>query len=212
VDPDGTVTKLPFEGDWSLHSVCWNPAGTVAVITGANGIVATYDGASVSFVNQNTPNVFLGSCWKPDGSSALVCGDTGIILKLQEGRLTYIDSGVRSVIQDISYRPDGSYALAVGNKAKCIRYPLKSATNNFGILENPYVLGGIAAVVVAAFAYVGYNEWRDRQELPVKKTSQRAAGSRQRGGAGQQAAGSGEGPGNGQQAAVRGRATGSRQR
>lgn len=170
ISPGGQVEKLPFEGDWALHSVAWNPQGTQAVITGGNGIVATYDGASVTFVNKDTPNVFLGSCWKPDGSQALVCGDTGIILKLRDGRLTYIDPGIRGLIQGIAYRPDGSYALAVGNKAKCVRYPMKPTEKPPGLLDNPLVLGGIAAVVVTAFAFVAYHEWRDRQDLRSKKS------------------------------------------
>ena len=169
VAPGGSVTRIAFEGDWALHSVAWNPQGTLAVITGANGIVATYDGTSIVFINQDTPNVFLDACWKPDGTQALICGDTGIILRLKDGRLTYIDPGIRGLIQGIAYRPDGSYALAVGNNAKCVRYPMKPAERAPGILDNPFVLGGIVAVVVAAFAFVGYRDWRDRREIPAKK-------------------------------------------
>jgi hypothetical protein len=170
ISPGGAVQKFAFEGDWSLHSVAWNPQGTLAVITGGNGIVATYDGTAIKFINRDRPNVFLDCCWKPDGSQALVCGETGIILRLAEGRLKYVDPGIRIQFQGIAYRPDGSYALAVGNKAKCVRYPMKEAPRQPGLLDNPLVLGGTAAVVATAFAYVVYREWRDRRELRSKKS------------------------------------------
>ena len=171
VAPDGSVAKIAFEGDWSLHAVAWNPAGTVAVITGANGIVATYDGAAVRFINQDTPNVFLDVCWKPDGTQALICGDTGIILRLLDGKLTYIDPGIRGLIQGIAYRPDGSYALAVGNKAKCVRYPMKPAPKQPDLLADPFVLGGIIVIVVVLVSSVGYMDWREKRELaPRNKT------------------------------------------
>jgi hypothetical protein len=166
VAADGTVTKLTFEGDWSLYSVSWNPEGTSAVITGGNGIIATYDGTAVKFINRDVPYTFLGSCWRPDGACALICGDTGTILKMQNGRLTLIDPGIRSLIQGIAYRPDGSYALAVGNKAKCVRYPKKPAEKPPGLLDNPFVLGGIVAVVAIGIAYAAVKDRRDRKAIP----------------------------------------------
>lgn len=171
INPDGTVVKLPFVEDWTLHSVAWNPQGTLAVITGANGIVATFDGAAVKFINRDTPNVFLDVCWKPDGSQALISGDTGIVLKLREGRLTYIDAGIRSLLQGIAYRPGGSYALAVGNKAKCVRYPMKPAPKPASLLDNPLVLGGVIAVVAVAVVSVAYLDWREKRQLSSKKTA-----------------------------------------
>jgi hypothetical protein len=181
ITPDGNVQRFVFEGDWALHSVAWNPQGTLAVITGANGIIATYDGRSVTFVNKDTPNVFLGSCWKPDGSEALICGDTGIILKLRDGRLTYIDPGVRGLLQGIAYRPDGSYALAVGNKAKCVRYPKKPAEKPPGLLDNPFVLGGIVAVVAIGIAYAAVKDRRDRKAIPSgPEKRDRRSGDRRR--------------------------------
>lgn len=170
ITPGGAVEKFQFEGDWALHSVAWNPQGTLAVITGANGIVATYDGSAVKFINQDTPNVFLSSCWKPDGTQALIGGDTGIILKLKDGRLSYIDPGIRSLIQGIAYRPDGSYALAVGNKAKCVRYPQKPAPGQPGLLDNPLVLGGVIAVIAVVVLSAAYLELRDKRELPSGRT------------------------------------------
>ena len=175
ITPAGAVEKFQFEGDWALHSVAWNPQGTLAVITGANGIVATYDGTSVKFVNQNTPNVFLDVCWKPDGSQALISGDTGIILKLKDGRLSYIDAGIRSLIQGIAYRPDGSYALAVGNKAKCVRYPMTPLARQPGLLDNPLVLGGMITVVAVIVVSVAYLDWREKRQLPSWKIAGRNA-------------------------------------
>lgn len=175
VAPDGTVAKLPFEGDWTLHSVAWNPSGTLAVITGANGIVATYQGSTVKFINQDTPNVFLDVCWKPDGSRALICGDTGIILRLQDGRLAYIDPGIRGLLRGIAYRPDGSYALAVGNNAKCVRYPRMPAPGRPGLLDDPLVLGGIIAVAAVAVLSVIYRDWRQRLKLRSGKPAKRHA-------------------------------------
>ncbi len=165
VDADGTVRKLAFEGDWALHSVAWSPQGTPALITGANGIVATYDGSSVRFVNRDTPNVFLGCSWRPDGTQALICGDTGIILRLRDGRLAFIDPGIRSLIQGIAYRPDGSYALGVGNLAKCVRYPVKAGPFPPGPLDNPFVWGGIVAAAALGIALAALKDWGDRREL-----------------------------------------------
>ena len=160
--PDGSVGKVPFDGDFSLYSVAWNPQGTLALICG-RGMIATYDGNAVSVVSQGTDQNILGCCWAPDGSQAMLCGDSGVVVKLRQGKLYGIvtPAGFTSVLQDVSYRPDGGAALTVGFRATVARLPPRSSGTSPCLVSNPLVMAGLVLVfggAAAGWYYLGRKE------------------------------------------------------
>jgi photosystem II stability/assembly factor-like uncharacterized protein len=151
---DGKVSSIVFTETAELFDVAWLPGGTMALIVGGNGIIATYNGTNFNFLNKDTLNNFLGCCWRPGTATGLICGDTGIIIQLTEGRLKWIEVvEIKSPFQTLEYRPQGDYLIAVGNSGKAVKYPGTNKPNNTPcFLESPLMLAGITLIGIALLA------------------------------------------------------------
>ena len=168
LETNGTVTRIPFEGDWSLYAVSWNPSGDSALVVGANGIVAIYDGVKTTVINNGTLNNFLGCCWRPGTDEGYICGDVGVILKYAGGKLTWVVSGpgIQSQLYGIRFRPQGDYALSVGYLAKVARYPKVPQPAGVCLLDNIFVIAGIASIIAAVIMAYIVKTRLDRRQAP----------------------------------------------
>ena len=147
---EGKVSPIAFSEKQELFDVAWHPGGTMALLVGGNGIIASYDGTDFNFHNKDTLNNFLGCSWRPGTTTGLICGDTGIIIKLKEGRLSWIDVvEIKSPFQMLEYRPQGDYLIAVGNLGKAVKYPGTPTSNSPCFLESPLFLAGMTLIGVA---------------------------------------------------------------
>jgi WD40 repeat protein len=181
LETNGTVTKIPFEGDWSLYSVSWNPNGDKALITGANGNIVVYDGTTIFTIHNGTPDNFLGCCWKPGSDSAFLCGDAGSILEYSAGKLTMRNSGLQSQLYGIRFRPQGDYFLSVGYFAKVARYPKVPPPPGVCLLDNIFVIAGIASIIAAVImAYIIKTRLNRRQAPSGPEGSRRSRLKKQR--------------------------------
>jgi photosystem II stability/assembly factor-like uncharacterized protein len=183
LETNGTVTQIPFAGDWSLYAVSWNQDGDSALVVGADGIIAVYDGAQTTIINNGTLNNFLGCCWRAGTEEAYICGDVGVILKYAAGKLTWVVTGqqLQSQLYGIRFRPQGDFALSVGYLAKVARYPMAPRPVSVCLLENPLVIGGLISIMVGVIiAYIVKVRLDRRQTPSAPEGSRRSRINKQR--------------------------------
>lgn len=99
--------------DWTITTIAWKPDGSYALIGGTGGLIATYDGESIS-LQSNIQIEPMQIAWNPNGSKAIIVGYGGIYL------FKDAPSPLR-LSPELDYRcanwdPTGTYALIGGRQ------------------------------------------------------------------------------------------------
>jgi hypothetical protein len=149
------VTDAALKGD--LSGVCWNPAGSLSLITGwestGKGLLYTYDGSVLSTETSAVYDGLTDAAWNTAGKFALVTGENGTVLRYSAANtrptcaitsppLGSVLNGTVKVsgtafdpdgdpITEVSFKVDsGSWEIADGGENWSIDWDTTSYTND----------------------------------------------------------------------------------
>jgi chitodextrinase/sugar lactone lactonase YvrE len=139
----------PVQGAGAV-AMSWRPDAGSALIVGAGGAVASFDGQAVYTLSSSLgATTFNAVAWSPDGSRCLAVGTNGAVItydgKRASGQVVRVKGVLRS-LNGVAWHPDGNFALVVGDTGTIVQY------NKDGTLDNNIQSGTVQNLRAVAWA------------------------------------------------------------
>src|SRR6266581_5190103 len=116
----------------TFYGVSWKFDDSEALMVGANGTIARYDGTNVTLLSSGFTNTIYAVSWNPVNGVALLAGnatdENGLLAQYDGSKFTRINATRifphkdPYVLYAIDWSPTGSYALIAGSWATLYRY------------------------------------------------------------------------------------------